>query len=528
MKKLVLLGLSLVTVLLAFTGAFAQNSGGMLTIGLAVEPITLDPAGGLYIPEQFLVQQIYDSLIYADQELNFYPGLASEWSSNETGTEFTFKLRQDVKFHDGTPFNAEAVKISMDRASKGMTVAAAAPSALIGYIETAVVDDYTAVIKFETPHATFLQDVTRPWLMIASPAAIEKEGEGYGQHPVGTGPFIFKEWAAQDHITLVKNPDYNWAPSFLKHSGTAYLDEIVFRVMPEAAIRLTAFQTGEAQLVQDPSYLEASQMASDGTTQLFKFSAPGMTSHQMINVEKAPTDDLNVRKAMIYAVDQETLVQTAFYGLQDAAHSVISPTTFAYNEEAGNLYRYDVEKAKALLEEAGWVDSNGDGIREKDGQNLLIEYPALPAYEEAFMELLAYYLKQVGFDVNITKLDDAGISEFGFAGKHNILNMGWISRDPGVLSYVYLSENIEGGNQSGYTRFRNERLDEIFNTAPQTLDTDVRRELYKEAQAIIMENALALPIHCYGNVYLAAPNVEGFQFDPEGFPYLYDISLAAE
>ena len=106
--------------------------------------------------------------------------------------------------------------------------------------------------------------------------------------------------------------------------------------------------------------------------------------------------------------------------------------------------------------------------------------------------------------------------------------MGWISRDPSVLSYVYDSENIEGGSQSSYSRFRNDRLDEILRTAPQTIDEAARKAMYQEAQMIIMENAIALPIHTYGNVYLADASVTGFRFDPEGFPYLYEISLAAE
>ncbi len=317
------------------------------------------------------------------------------------------------------------------------------------------------------------------------------------------------------------------ALNFSHTQGPALVDEVVFRVLPEAAIRLTAVQTGEALIVQDPSPLETSQLKAEGVMQVFDFTAPGMTSHQMINVEKEPTNDINVRKAMIHAVDQETLVQTGFYGLSQPAHNILSPTTWAYNEAANNLYRYDPEKAAALLEEAGWVDSNGDGIREKDGQNLHIEYPALPAYEEAFMELLAYYLTQAGFEVNITKLDDAGISEFGYSGKHNILNMGWISRDPSVLSYTYDSANIESGTQSAYTRFHNERLDEILRTAPTELDTETRKALYMEAQTIMMENAILIPLHCYGNVYVADPSVTGFRFDPEGFPYLYEISITA-
>ena len=163
------------------------------------------------------------------RELNLHPALASSWEVNAKGTEFTFHLRDDVLFQDGTKLTGEAVKVSFDRAVKGTTVAAAAPAILTDYIETEVIDDTTVIVKFSTPHATFLQDLTRPWLMISSPAAIEQYGEDYGQHPVGTGPFILKEWAAQDHITLTKNPDYNWAPEFYTHTGTALLDEITFR-----------------------------------------------------------------------------------------------------------------------------------------------------------------------------------------------------------------------------------------------------------------------------------------------------------
>ena len=108
-----------------------------------------------------------------------------------------------------------------------------------------------------------------------------------------------------------------------------------------------------------------------------------------------------------------------------------------------------------------------------------------------------------------------------------IFNMGWISRDPAVF-VMFMIQNIEGGNQSSYTRFRNDRLDEILRTAPQTIDEEARKSLYQEAQMIIMENAIALPIHCYGSVYLADSNIAGFRFDPEGFPYLYEISITAE
>ncbi len=525
MKKSIVVALTLFIAVLALAAAgWTSADASSITVGLSQEPVSLDPAAGLYIPEQIIIQQIYDPLIYADAEMNLYPALATEWAVNEEGTEFTFKLREGVKFHDGSDFKADSVKLSLDRAAEGQSVAASSPSIMFDYIETEIVDDYNVIVKFSSPHATFLQDVTRPWMRICSAEAINTYGEEYGRHPVGTGPFVFSEWVAQDHATITKNEDYNWAPEFFSHSGPALLDEITFRFLPESATRLTAYESGEAQIVQDPSYLEASAYIDDPTAQLFTFAAPGMTSHQMINTEKAPTNDINVRKAMIYAVDQETIGQVSFYGLQPAAHSLLAPTTWSFNEEADNMYRYDPEKAAALLEEAGWVDSDNDGIREKDGEKLHIEYPALPAYEEAFMELLAFYLNQVGFEVNITQLDDAGVSEWGFNNKHNLINMGWISTDPSVIDYTYNSANIEGGTESSYCRFRDDRFDELLNAGPQTIDADARKAIYEEVQQIAMENALIIPIHCYGSVYLADSAVQGFAFDGEGVPYYYEIS----
>jgi peptide/nickel transport system substrate-binding protein len=500
-----------------------KASGGTLTIGLATEPVSLDPAAGLYIAEQFLDQQIYDPLIWVAPDLSLQPGLATTWDANADYTQFTFNLRKDVKFQDGTTFNAEAVKKAFDRDAVASNPAAVAPTLLTDYVGTTVVDDSTVTIQFKTTKATFFDDLSRVWLVIPSPTAVEKYGADFGQNPVGTGPFIFKEWAAQDHITLVRNPDYNWAPTFAKNQGVALLDEVKFRFLPEAATRLSAIQNGEVDVVEEPAYQEAAALQSDPAYQLLRFTAPGEPSHMMINTDKAPTDDINVRKAMIYAVNQEELVKIAFFGLSTPVHSVISPTTWGYDEQAASLYRYDLDKAKQLLEESGWVDTDGDGIREKNGVKLHIEYPALPAYEEAYYELLAAYLTKAGFEVNITKLDDAGVSAFGLANKHNILNMGWISRDPSVLNITYNSANIEQG--ASYTRFKNAELDQVLNDAPKTLDREARKELYVKAQRIIMENALAIPLYTYDRVFLLKSSVSGWRFDPEGYPYLTEISI---
>lgn len=500
-----------------------EASGGTLAVGISVEPETLDPGDAVYIAEQFVVMNIFDTLVAMDPQGELYPWLATEWTPNAEFTEFVFTLRQDVSFHDGTPFNAAAVKATFDHIMNDVETSGG-KTMLANYSESVVDGDYAITIKFSAPYPTFLNDVSRPWLGISSPDALQQYGLDYGRNPIGTGPFMFSEWTAQEQIVLVRNQDYSWAPEFSAQQGPAAVESLVFRILPEAATRLTAMETGEIMIAEEPPALDAVALEDAGKAAIQTFSSPGMPSHMMINTEKTPTDDLRVRQAMVYAVNQEELAQTAFNRLGSAAHSVLSPTTWSFNKQSADLYRYDPAKAAQLLDEAGWIDGNGDGIREKDGENLAIEYLAIPAYEEAFMELLAAYLQQAGFEVNIRTMDDAGIFAAGSAGEHNLLNMGWVSIDPGVLNIVYNSANIDGG--SSFTRFRNADLDAVLNDAQTQTDRDQRKADYETAQQIIMENALIIPVHNYNRVFMLAPSVQGFFFDVEGYPWLYGIQIA--
>ena len=225
----------------------AAAPGGTLTVGLGSEPETLDPGDAVYVQEQFVLINLFDSLLSMAPDATLHPGLASSWEANDDYTEFTFNLRQDVTFHDGTPFDAAAVKASFDHIVSDAVLESGGKTLLVDhqYTETEVVDDYTAVVKFAAPYPTFLRDAARQWLSISSPAALEKYGTDYGRNPVGTGPFRFVQWDAQSQLVLERNPDYNWAPEFAAHQGPALLDQVIFRFLPEAATRLTAFQTGE-------------------------------------------------------------------------------------------------------------------------------------------------------------------------------------------------------------------------------------------------------------------------------------------
>lgn len=501
-------------------------SGGILTIGIPVEPETLDPGDAVYVQEQFILMSLFDSLLSMASDGSLHPGLASAWEPNADYSEFTFTLRQDVTFHDGTPFKADAVKASFDHIVSDAVLESGGKSLLQdhSYVETVVVDDYTVTVKFGASYPLFLRDAARQWLSISSPAALEKSGTEYGRNPVGTGPFKFVQWDAQSQIVIERNPDYKWSPEFAAHSGPALLDQVVFRILPEAATRLTAFETGEILIAGEPPALDAIALADSGRASIQTFPQPGVPAILMINATKAPTDDLNVRKAMILAVNQEELAQTAFQSIGLPAYSVVSPTTWGYSKEADEMYRYNLDEANRLLEESGWVDSDGDGIREKNGEKLTLDWPDNPAWSEAFNELLIGYLANAGIDVQYRSMDDGAAYEELLAGNYSLVYMYWTRPDPSPLRYLFHSENANGGG--AWTNFVNADLDAALADADTNVDENARKQDYVQAQNIIMENALALPMFTVNTSYLTAPSVQGFTFDLEGYPWLYDISLS--
>jgi len=500
-------------------------SGGTLNVGIPIEPETLDPGDAVYVQEQFILQSLFDSLLSISIDGTLHPGLAVSWEPNADYSEFTLKLRQDVTFHDGTPFKADAVKASFDHIVSPDVLESGGKSLFQDhkYVGTDVVDDYTVKVKFGASYPTFLRDAARQWLAISSPTALAKYGKDYGRNPVGTGPFKFVQWDAQSQIVLERNPDYNWAPEFAEQQGPAQLDQVVFRILPEAATRLTAFETGEVQMAGDPPALDAVSMADSGKAQVQTFPQPGVPAILMINTTKAPTDDINVRKAMILAVNQDELAQTAFQKLGLPAFSVISPSTWGYDGNSAELYRYNLDESKRLLDEAGWKDSNGDGIREKNGKKLTLDWPDNPAWSEAFNELLSGYLKEAGFDVQYRSMDDGAAYDELLKGNYSLVYMYWTRPDPSPLRSLFHSENIGGG---AWTNFKDAELDTVLADGSTQIDENLRMQDYVRAQEIIMQNALVLPMFTVNTSYLTDPKLQGFKFDLEGYPQIYDITLS--
>ncbi len=519
--SLVVIVSALALILTSCSSAPTARSGKLI-YGLTLTPSGIDPhvnaSSELGIP----LTSVYDTLVWQDLDGEFVPGLAESWEVSDDGLIYTFHLRQDVKFHDGSPFNAQAVKFNLDRVVDPQTKSQKAVFMLGPYDHAEVVDDHTVKVYLQESFAPLLDSLSQVYLGMASPAAVEKWGLDYQMHQVGAGPFMFKEYIPKDHLTLTRNPDYNWGPAIFSHQGPAYLEEIEFRFFVEPATRALALEAGEAHVMGEIPPQDAQRLSDDPDFELIPVALPGTPLQIFLNTERPPTDDLSVRQALIYATDREAIVMAIFKSLSPVAHGPLNAVTIGYDEEVAGLYNYNPELAKDLLKEAGWVDVDGDGVLEKDSQPLRVEaYLMGWGFMPEVAQLLQAQFKAVGVEMRTQVVAYPAALEAAREGKHNLIPFSLSSSDPDILRTFFHSD---GG--FNWAKVRDPRLDALLEEGARALDPEKRKELYAEAQQIIMTEALIIPIRDYVNLNAASAQVKGLRYDSRGwFPWLYDVYL---
>lgn len=506
-------------------GAFGQEAeperGGTLSWAFIQKPRSLDPnvwSGG---SDNDVMRQIFDPLVWSTAPGEFIPGLAESWSVSKDGLTYTFNLRDDVTFHDGSPLNAEAVKFTYDRMvdpeTQSLQVGNLGP-----YERTEVIDEYTVAIHLTEPFAPLLTNLSSTALSPASPSAVEALGSEYAQMPVGTGPFMFDKWDGND-LHLVRNPDYAWAPSMMRHDGQAYLDRIIVREVREASTRMVTLRTGEAHFTHYPVFDELNSFDNDGF-KVMQVPRPGFAKTMPINIQRAPTDDVRVRRAINYGIDKQTVVDLLLFGWADPAYGPLKQSTFGYDPAVRDMYTYDPERAAELLVEAGWVDSNGDGIRDRDGTDLTLTMVMFDSGPNAAMaELVQALLAELGFAASLDVTPYDAFAQTIVDGDYNTAEMNWASVNPDlVLFNMFHSSQVTGGGQFNRTRVQSEQLDALLNASQQARNPDERAEQLSQIQEYVMENAFLLPLWDNDWVLVIAPEVEGVTFDPEGRPLFYN------
>ena len=496
--------------------------GGDLKWAIDREPDTLDPHVSSSRYDYQFEKHVFDTLVVRDANGDITPHLAEKWESNAAGTEWTFTLRQDVKFHDGTPFDAQAAKFSFDRIVDPATKSEQAVFNLGPYDHTTVVNDHVITIVLKSPFAPLLTGLAEYTMGMVSPEAVKKYGKDFGRNPVGTGPFMFHEWVAKDHITLVKNADYNWAASIFTHNGPPYLDSVSGSFISESETAFAALQTGLVDVLQTVPDIHLAEVNGNPQFAVVSSTVQGFPPSMMFNVEKPPTDDLKVRQALMHAIDRNAIIQTVYNGSQLPAEGIWGSSSPFFWSGSTGLYPLDPSKAESLLDEAGWTMSNG--VRMKDGQPMSLTYLTLPGQIQGVAEFLQAELQEVGIKVDILVEDNPAQQQDAQKGVHNIVWLNWLLADPYGLDTVFGSENV--GTGWNFAHYRNPKVDALFAEGITTVDPDERIQIYQQVQQMILGDAACFPINYYTRNWGLDSKVQGFSVGPDGeWAHLYDVWL---
>jgi peptide/nickel transport system substrate-binding protein len=499
-----------------------------LTVGVYQEPDTLDPGATGLAMSSMIASAVFDPLVWwlptPDGGKQFYPGLATSWDVSPDGTAYTFKLRQDVDFHDGTHFTADAVKATFDHIVDPATKSRSAMGSLGPYQETKIIDQYTAQVVFSAPNAAFLHEMTTVLYGMASPAALKQYGPtGFGRNPVGTGPFKFQEYVTQDHVTLVQNPGYKWGPTAFGPPGPAKLKNVNFKILLDATARYSALRAGQVQMAMNlnPNDIQSVRKSSGFTH--YNVPSTGHPYGYPINITKGPTDDLKVRQAILHAVDQDTLNKTVLSGAYEPAHNVLTPTTPGYNKADDSMYAYDPAKAKSLLDQAGWT-ANGSGPRTKNGQPLELEI--LIQASNGFdlpTQYVVSQLKAVGFSTKTTSQPFLTAAASYNQGVQNLSAIFFYNVDPYMLKTLASSEQIKSG--FNWAHYSNPSVDAAIEKANSTVDDAARTAQYQQITNTLMQSAIFLPLWNVSGIYSAVSNLTGLHFTPLGYTLLHTAAL---
>ena len=458
--------------------------------------------------QSIMIGAIHSSLVGYDVEYNMYNDISESHEVQPDGKKYTFKLRQGVKFHNGEELKASDVKYTFDyyRDEKN---AATIQSNFTGVGSIDTPDDYTVVVNMDTVNAASLIN----WASLPIvPAKYHAEvGDAkYSTAPIGTGPFKVKEWKASEYTELEANADY--------FRGAPAVDLIRMEVVPEDAVRKAALDTGDADSSAWPLLVEDS-LALEKEPNFKVYRTPGDSiKHFPINNEKPYFADKRCRQALMYALDRQRIIDDLWNGAAQVAHSNIPPNSQYYNANL-NQYAFDPEKAKALLDEAGWV-AGADGIREKDGQKFSFTCTAKAGDQarKAIAELAVQLFKDVGVEMQIVEAPVAEILEAMRQGTMEMSIFNW-TYNSGVLE-PDSTDTLSSSGGNNFPHYKNPEMDDLLSKGLQEVDPAKRKPIYDRVQELFVEEVPVLYLQFDTWMLPLATRVEGL---PETTANTYPI-----
>jgi peptide/nickel transport system substrate-binding protein len=502
-RKLHAVAITLAALMLSSSPAPAQTApqrGGTLNIGFASDSKTLDPTFSVQFTERQVLYLVFNTLVRFGPDFSIHPELAESWRVENEGRRVVFKLRRGVRFHDGTEFDANAVKWNIERRldPKVNSPQREQLSPVIENVEP--IDPHTVAFNLKSPFAGLLSLLgERPGFMISPPAA-EKAGNDFGDRPVGTGPFVFREWVRGSHINLERNPNY-W------EEGKPYLDRIVFRDIAGSVVGIQRLLTGEIDFVPDLSPQDIKPIEGRPRIGLVPITIGRWFSLQW-HWNTAPFNNAKLRHAIAHAIDRQRLVQIVTDGRGTVSDGP-TPQGLWWYDASIKSDPYDPKKARDLLSEAGYPE----------GLDVVLSTPQIAVFNQ-INQLVQEQLAAVGVRATLQPASQSDWYARLVRRETNFSPTRWTQRpDPDGLLYI-LFHSQGFANTTGYS---NPKVDELLSKARQTFDQDERTKLYSEVQRLVVADLPMLPLFFSVEYAAIRDNVHGFAWIPDQIPRFRDL-----
>jgi peptide/nickel transport system substrate-binding protein len=479
------------------------SRGGTLIYARNIDAKTLDPHFSAQFSERHMLYLIYNTLVAYDKDFNLVPDLAASWDIGDGGKSVTFKLRPNVKFHDGTDCDAAAVKWNYDRILDPNVNAPVRSSLQPPLKSLDVVDKTTVRFNLDQPWRPLIAALGDRPGFIVSPTAVQKSGQDFGRNPVGSGPYKFVEWVTDNHITVQRFDGY-W------DQGKPYLDTIQMRHVPDSQVQLTQIRTGEAQMIDaiDPSLVSTIRNASGVVVEEYK---GGRFYGTQMHPDKPPFDNADMRQALAYATNRAEIQQVVYNGTgRQATHPL--GVGWAYDPSLDSQgYPFDLNQAKDHMTKSGMA-----------GQTFTYTTATGQLAQNLAQVLQAQYQK-LGITIKIETVNPADAFALVKSGKTNWTDTNFAPRaDPdGLLRILWHSKGFQNS-----TGFNDPEVDKLLDQAAGLYDTKQAAPLYHQVEQKVVANASHI-FHLWGSEFAAhRTDVKGFQFYPDLILRLRDFSIS--
>ncbi|WP_028927245.1 ABC transporter substrate-binding protein [Pseudonocardia acaciae] len=489
-------------------GTGQPRQGGTFTVGIPQFTICYDASQTPFVP--YVHNAVVDTLLEQDPKTKqILPWLAERHEIENNGARYVLHLKKGVTFSNGEPFDAAAVKASFeDAVALGKLGKSPQASAyLTGYAGSDVLDPHTIAINFRTPKAGFEQALTERALGIIAPATIKTRTpeQRCAEGVVGTGPYVIDKIVPDQEVTLRARADYAWQSPNQRHPGRPYVDKLVFRRVPESAVRVGSVLSGQLDAITSIPALDLDQLTSAGNEILWT-SAAGSVYSFFFNYTKPVTADPSVRAAFLHGINRQELVDTAYTSYDRPATGVLSPGVPQYLDQSAKL-RYDPDASRRILDVAGWVPGP-DGIRVKDDRRLSVRFKYSDEEDKTPAELFQQQLRKIGIEFLVEQVTRAQLTEW------EAPNTGWdiiaapLTRpDADILLSRYHPEFswwLGGQNLDPYPE-----VTALLEQEAAQLDPARRAQLAATAQELIVDNAYAVPVRQVTTIWALARRAHG-------------------